>query len=80
VPLALDVVVAVGALKRLRADPQDAVVEDVEDVEARQIAADVAGSAGLDEPQQGFAILDGLPLKVALGQHVFFGVRRNTVA
>ena len=42
---ALDVVVAVGALKRLRANSQDAVVEHVNDVKAGEVAAGVAGTA-----------------------------------
>jgi hypothetical protein len=42
VPFALNVVVTVGALKRLRADPQDAVIEHVEDVEAGEVASGVA--------------------------------------
>ena len=45
VAFALDIVVAIGTLKGLRADPQDAVVEHVENVEAGEVAAGVAGSA-----------------------------------
>jgi hypothetical protein len=36
-PFALDVVVAVGAMKRLRPYPHDAVVEYVEDVQTGKI-------------------------------------------
>jgi hypothetical protein len=38
-------------------------------------AADMASTAHLDEPQQGFARLDGFLLKVTFSQHVFWGVR-----
>jgi hypothetical protein len=42
---ALDVVVTIRALKRLRANSQDAVVEHVNDVKAGEIAASVASTA-----------------------------------
>ena len=69
---ALDVVVAVGAFKRLRTDPQNAVVEHIEDVEAGEVAAGVAGAARLDEPQQCFAVLHRFELKLAFSQHENF--------
>jgi hypothetical protein len=64
VALALDIVVSVGTLESLRINPEDAVIEHVEDVEAGQIAAGVTGTRALDELQQFFAVLDGLPPKI----------------
>src|ERR1700737_3153058 len=43
--LALDVVVSIGAMECLGADAEDAVIEDVQNVEAREIAPRVAGTA-----------------------------------
>ncbi len=51
VALALDVAVAVGSIERLRRDAQHAVVQHVEDVDAREAAAGVAGAGVLDGVQ-----------------------------
>jgi hypothetical protein len=64
---ALDIIVTVGTLKRLRVDPEDAVVEHVEDVEAGEIAAGVPGTTALDELQEFFAVLDRFPAELGFG-------------
>ncbi|HEX3444162.1 MAG TPA: hypothetical protein VHS80_05555 [Chthoniobacterales bacterium] len=57
-PFALDVVVAVGAMKRLRPYPHDAVVEYVEDVQTGKITTGMPGAAALNEPEQGFTVMN----------------------
>ena len=64
---ALDIIVTVGTLKRLRADPENAVVEHVEDVEAGEIAAGVTGATALDELEEFLAVLDRFPAKIKFG-------------
>ena len=69
----LSIIVAVGTLKRLGADPQKPVVEHVDEVEAGAGAAGVAGSTRLNEPQQGCAVRHRFELKVAFSQHRIWG-------
>jgi hypothetical protein len=67
VALALDVAVAERVGGGLRRDLEHAVVEDVEDVEARQAAAGVAGARIVDQPQHAPAQRDSLEGEVVVG-------------
>src|SRR5580693_838763 len=73
VTFALDIIVAVGTLKRLGGNPQNAVVEHVDDVEAGEVAADVAGPTRLNEPYQGFAVLHRFQPELAFCHHRIWG-------
>jgi hypothetical protein len=67
VTFALDIIVAVGTLKRLGGNPQNAVVEHVDDVEAGEVAADVAGPTCFDQAQQDLAVLRRFQPELAFG-------------
>ena len=67
VPLALDVAVADGGGPGGGRDPEHAVVEHAENVDARQAATRVAGARVRDRPHGVAAILDRLSGEVAVG-------------
>ena len=68
VALALDVAVAVAVRERLRRDAQHAVVEHVQDVDARQAAAGVAGAGVEDGLQDLPPVVDRLQPEFVVGQ------------
>ncbi len=68
VAFGLDVAVAVGVGEVLWGDVEDAVVEDVEDVDAGEAAAGVAGVGLLDDAQHGFAVEEGFEGEVLRGE------------
>ena len=64
---ALDVAIAVRIGERLRRDVQHAIVKHVQNVDARQAAARVAGAGVIDDREQVAAILDRFAAQFVVG-------------
>lgn len=68
-PFGLDITVAVGIRKGLRRDVEHAVVEHIEDVNGREVAAGVPGARLRDDAQDRLAVVDGLELEFPIAKH-----------